>query len=165
MTDAELERLERLEKAATPGPWNTTRYSGGISFSGPLRLYSGTNEEFGEPDPIRFENEANIYLIAAARNALPELIAEIRRLRAESQRLEFLMQFFGVEDVGDESVCPGVVVDTDAVGDAFNCGALVDERVTLMDGWQNPDMRRVIDKAIAYAEKNTITETDGASTQ
>jgi hypothetical protein len=69
---------------------------------------------------------------------------------SDTDRLEFLMQFFRVDDVGDENVCPGMIVDTDDVSDAFDFGPLADEVVTLMDGWQNPDMRRVIDKAIAW---------------
>ena len=69
----------------------------------------------------------------------------------DTQRLEFLMRFFRVEDTGDESVCPGMVVDTDAVSEAFDFGPLADETVTLMDGWHDPDMRRAIDKAIAHA--------------
>jgi len=69
---------------------------------------------------------------------------------SDTQRLEFLMRFFKVADTGDEDVCPGVIVNTDAVSDAFDCGPLIGEVITLMDGWENPDMRRVIDKAIAF---------------
>lgn len=85
MTDAELQRLERLEKAATPGPWTATSHIGGFGFSGPLTFYSVTNEYSGKDSPIWLESEDNVRFIAAARNALPELIAEIRRLRAERQ--------------------------------------------------------------------------------
>jgi len=69
---------------------------------------------------------------------------------SDTERLEYLMQFFTVDDTGDEQVCPGVIVDTDAVSEAFDCGPLAGEVVTIMGGWQNPDMRRVIDKAIAF---------------
>lgn len=31
---------------------SATRYSGGLSFNGSLKLYQGTNEEFGEPDAL-----------------------------------------------------------------------------------------------------------------
>jgi hypothetical protein len=71
---------------------------------------------------------------------------------SDTQRLEFLMRFFEVADTGDESVYPGVVVDTDAVSKAFDYGPVADEVLTLMGGWENPDMRRVIDKAIAWKE-------------
>lgn len=73
----------------------------------------------------------------------------------DTDRLEYLMRFFRVDDAGDEDVCPGVFVDTDAVSEAFDCGAIADERVSLLDGWQNPDMRRVIDKAIAFNAANS----------
>ena len=66
----------------------------------------------------------------------------------DTERLEFLTRFFRVDDTGDEDVCPGLIVDTDAVSEAFDFGPLADETVTLMGGWQFPDMRRVIDKAM-----------------
>jgi len=72
----------------------------------------------------------------------------------DTQRLEFLMRFFRVDDCGDETVCPGMIVDTDAVSEAFDFGPLANETVTLMGGWQNPDMRRAIDAAIAWHERN-----------
>ena len=74
----------------------------------------------------------------------------------DTERLEFLMRFFRVEDTGDEDVCPGMVVDPDAVSEAFDCGPLADETVTLMGGWHNPDMRRAIDKAMAHAANTTV---------
>ena len=74
----------------------------------------------------------------------------------DTERLEFLMRFFRVEDTGDEDVCPGMIVDTDAVSAAFDFGPLADETVTLMGGWHNPDMRRAIDKAIAHAANKAM---------
>jgi len=75
----------------------------------------------------------------------------------DTDRLEFLMRFFRVFDTGDESVCPGMLVDVDAVSDAFDFGPLADEKVSLMDEWVNPDMRRAIDKAMAFAAAETRT--------
>lgn len=74
------------------------------------------------------------------------------RAEEDTNRLNFLMRFFRVEDVGDDSYCAGMVVDIDAVSDAFDRGQLGDEVVTLTGGWVNPDMRRAIDKAMAFAE-------------
>jgi hypothetical protein len=68
----------------------------------------------------------------------------------DTERLEFLMQFFTVDDIGCEEACPGVIVDTCKADDMFNCGALAGETVTYYGGWENPDMRRVIDKAIEF---------------
>lgn len=73
---------------------------------------------------------------------------------SDTDRLNYLMQFFRVDDCGDEDVCPGVIVDQDAVSAAFDMGAISDERVTLMDGWLAPDMRRVIDKALRFHSAN-----------
>jgi hypothetical protein len=41
-----------------------------------------------------------------------------------------------------------VLVDSDEVYQAFDNGPCIGEVVDLMTGWQNPDMRRVIDRAI-----------------
>jgi hypothetical protein len=71
----------------------------------------------------------------------------------DTDRLEYLMQFFDVTDCGDEYVCPGMTVDVDAVSDAFDCGPLSGEVITLMEGWINHDMRRAIDKAIEFHAK------------
>ena len=71
----------------------------------------------------------------------------------DTERLDFLMQFFSVEDFGDDSYAPGVVVDTDAVSEAFDGPPCAGEVVHISDGWQNPDMRRVIDRAIARAKE------------
>ena len=79
---------------------------------------------------------------------------------SDTERLEFVMQFFRVEDVGDADVCPGMVVDIDDVSAAFDCGPLADETVTICGGWQNPDMRRAIDKAMAYAAKSALSVND-----
>ena len=61
-----LDELERLEKAATPPQWESD------------------GRRIVMPAPW---SEANAQLTAAARNALPELIAEIRKLRDEARHL------------------------------------------------------------------------------
>ena len=70
----------------------------------------------------------------------------------DTARLEFLMQFMAVVDTGDEDVCPGIYWDCDSAVEAFDTGALVNERVTCLEGWINPDMRRVIDAAIRFRD-------------
>lgn len=99
LLDDEKELL-RLEQKATAAEWHTTRFSGGMSFSGPQRVYAGTDMEFGEPHsiPSRFNYDNDAAFIAASRNMAPELLrrlAEERkahkdtesRLRAENERL------------------------------------------------------------------------------
>jgi len=78
----------------------------------------------------------------------------------DTARLDWLCQFFRVEDVGDECVCPGMTVNEDAVSRAFDYGALRNERITLTDGWINPDMRRAIDAAIAHCAEAKPCDSD-----
>lgn len=66
LNEAELDRLQALADAATPGPWTI-------------------EGDFIEPDigeAWSFTGAANGEFIAAAREALPTLITEVRRLRA-----------------------------------------------------------------------------------
>ena len=78
----DLDELARLEKAATPGPWNS--YSamccpdmGGVSSEGsPYNVCKAGVGRYGHPMSIE-----DAEFVAYARNALPELIAELTRLR------------------------------------------------------------------------------------
>jgi hypothetical protein len=94
LTDEELARLDELEKAATAGEWKpkAERYPNyrelwhafdPVLARGGLDLY--WLEVAGEKFPAVTGNgptsEANAALIAAARNALPSLLAELRQLR------------------------------------------------------------------------------------
>lgn len=76
--DAELDELERLEREATPGPWT---FNGLHDFPEvrPVALWGG----FDQADTPKSAKVANARLIAASRNALPDLLAEIRQLRSE----------------------------------------------------------------------------------
>jgi hypothetical protein len=89
ITPEKLAELEALCENATPGPWL-------IDYSGTAAVYEDdaagrTIFLAGSPHcPPRSESETNCNLrfIAAARTALPEAIAEIRRLQSELQRLQ-----------------------------------------------------------------------------
>lgn len=85
----DLEELERLEKAATSGPWETRL---GDEFGKTDMLIMAP--ENPEPNAIEVvvrnknpfdyidpEYKANFDLIVALRNAAPELIAELRQAR------------------------------------------------------------------------------------
>ncbi len=79
MTDERLAELERLAYKATPGPW-WPRWGGepGYIYSSGLdRVIAELPEE--RSDMWTHENSE---FIAAARTAIPELIAEVRRLKA-----------------------------------------------------------------------------------
>ena len=105
----DLDKLEALEKAATPGPWElqTEREMGDYgSVIGEYLTGIGTrlcevvvyNDDYGN------QVVHNAQLIAVLRNAAPALLAEVRQLREANQRLresltEMLHQY---EDVGYE---------------------------------------------------------------
>lgn len=80
----ELNELEYLEKAATPGPWQAEL---GITHTNSIAIMYNCKDsawlEIWAPQRINFEaNTYNAELILASRNAMPRLLAEVRRLRA-----------------------------------------------------------------------------------
>lgn len=96
MDDAGLDRIEALAEAATKGPWKVAeRRDGSVC---------GIDQEDGYDDvvaPGRVECMAYCYggtsvveatdadwaFIAASRSAVPALVAEVRRLHAEIERI------------------------------------------------------------------------------
>ena len=82
LTEEELLRLEEAERAAVPGPWR-------------VRMIPNHDRwDFWLVTP-RYDDEAmqahafeNAAFIQAARDAMPRLLAEVRRLQAEVARLE-----------------------------------------------------------------------------
>lgn len=102
LTDERLGELERLAAAATPGPWRNDPEPGmpwdigraklpgdwdpGVPC---LWLLATTNVRLGNTDDAPMAGDyrfgqaiADAWFIAAARTAVPELCAEVRRLRA-----------------------------------------------------------------------------------
>lgn len=90
MDDDLLDELEQLEKAATPGPW-VSSVEGRDHFGGddvilaaqdPRQVdsdvYASIRVAGGDWHPVSISDQD---FIAAARNAIPRLIAEVRRLR------------------------------------------------------------------------------------
>lgn len=103
----DLDELERLEREATPGPWELWEehlyiFAGPAEENGPGCL-KGARVTICEAD---FDDgeweyqqaaergnavgspESDFNLIAAARNALPDLLAELRTLRARVAEME-----------------------------------------------------------------------------
>lgn len=72
MGEDELARLEALTEAATPGPWYVKRN---------VEIF------YVARDVARADIAVNAEFIAAARAAVPALIAELRRLRDEREAL------------------------------------------------------------------------------
>ena len=77
MTEAELDRIEQLCNAATPGPWKSfiegRDHESGSSF---IRTMGPDIELSGASD-------SDQDFIASARQDVIDLVAEVRRLRAE----------------------------------------------------------------------------------
>lgn len=79
--DAWLAERERMEKAATPGPWRATEERVYADLDDGAVCVASPNLNFSDrcaPDAA---------FIADARAAVPALVAEVRRLREENERL------------------------------------------------------------------------------
>jgi uncharacterized Zn finger protein (UPF0148 family) len=72
VTEDELTQFEALAKAATPGPWETRR-------DGEVFLQT---ERDGRHWVGNIYNDSDQRFVAAARDAVPALVAKVRRLRA-----------------------------------------------------------------------------------
>ena len=75
MTNEELDRLQAISEAATPGPWETDGDYIEPSIGEAWRLHGAANP-------------ANGKFVVEARSAVPALIAEVRRLRTNVPELE-----------------------------------------------------------------------------
>lgn len=111
MTDAELNELEKLCAQATPGPWvcdegddELCSSISGVVAESVLDDFTSTERWAARKHRGDFRREMpwiavvpgcesvvvddrNFAFIAASRTAVPTLIAEVRRLRAEVERL------------------------------------------------------------------------------
>lgn len=82
--EAFLAERERLANAATPGPWMPAKAYDSAAW--PCILGGGWQAHlFGDED---FDNAA---FIADARTAVPTLVADVRRLREENEKLRDLL--------------------------------------------------------------------------
>lgn len=79
LTDADLDQLDALAEAATPGPWHYNPNGKGVEGDGWVRA-SDRGHEFDVVTETYWRKEDAAF-IAAARLAIPALVAEVRRLR------------------------------------------------------------------------------------
>lgn len=180
-----LDALERLDKAATPGPWESWRqgnqYLGttymptarGVAASvikGPLRPWNphamvafGMKAE--QHEEVRFI-DADADLVVAMRNALPELICAVRLV--ERERDELKAKLYGPYDTG-----PG--------GDDFTCikhkwsslrrcpSCVIDENARVAAVVREHGQRlieaaeRDADWFVTHGDENQATRSDGAA--
>src|SRR5947207_15912769 len=85
LTDAELNAMEARAAAATPGPWQSfvegRDFSGGddVICTGGRDLY--VRHSPWRDQPVGPADAADLDFIAAARQDIPRLVREVRRLR------------------------------------------------------------------------------------
>jgi hypothetical protein len=88
LSDEEIAELEALTAAATPGPWvaNIEEEApiGGDSMIGLDGLPGDSPPDMYVFHDRRIAPSADIKFIAAARNYMPQLLNELRRLRGHS---------------------------------------------------------------------------------
>jgi hypothetical protein len=73
MDDPELARIDAIQRAAVPGPWKAL---GGIVQGPPDAMWAGRSTNLATA-----QDEATASFIASARQDVPALLAEVRRLR------------------------------------------------------------------------------------
>lgn len=84
LTPERLDELEALAEAATPGPWVVGDDASQVIAPCPCCGLIATCDPYGIPTGDRdydLQHHYNSGFIAASRQAIPELIAEVRRLR------------------------------------------------------------------------------------
>lgn len=125
ITDAVLAELERLEKAATPGPWyHDAKFQVGS-------VSDDDDQSFGMLIPLADvfgdNREVDINLIVTARNALPSLLHRLRTAEADQRKLDAVVHALGIEDSEDDPVEEIRALQQDASErDHFNRLAFVD---------------------------------------
>ena len=82
-TDAELDAIDRACNAATPGPWKS--FIEGRDHTGGSHFIRTGGEDIELCGPARIADQD---FIADARQSVPLLVAEVRRLRARIAELE-----------------------------------------------------------------------------
>ena len=90
MTREQLAYLEKLTNATAPGPWKNDMYTSiRITPAGGWRTVRGIYDSDGidVAHLVAEHADANAVFIVAVREAVPALIAEIRRLQAENAAL------------------------------------------------------------------------------
>ena len=76
----------------------------------------------------------------------------LENLNRESQRLDFLLQFLRIADVGDKDFCPGVIIQTDDMTDYLIKGAVQEKDRILKNGFESVNMRTIIDNSIEFSK-------------
>ena len=94
MTKERLQQLEALEQAATKGPWEVQDASNPDEDEPCYREIRGWTDESSDGTYLKLSVDDAAF-VAESRTALPELIAEVRRLKAENSDMAQLFNFLG----------------------------------------------------------------------
>ena len=94
----DLDRLQALHDAATPGPWEAVDCDNGKALLQRPHLLPRKVGHSTELSP-----GADSFLIVAMRNALPALLAEVRALREERERTEAALRRLSAHSLCDTS--------------------------------------------------------------
>jgi len=92
MTEDDLRELEELANRATPGPWEARQNPRSAS----LWHVTAIGNFAASIDGLLCRRDAEF--IATARDAMPELIAEVRRLRRQLRNVYGVMSEAGISD-------------------------------------------------------------------
>jgi len=72
----------------------------------------------------------------------------------DTDRLEFLLEHFMLDDVGDDHFCPGVIIDNESLEDRLTFGVYKNGEAKSLISSINEDFRVIIDNAIkAHCEE------------
>lgn len=104
MTDAELHEIEARAKAASIGPWHVVRNNLGCKDIRGAKTTAGAHGQLiGGTCGLRNEKQDrnNAMFIAHARQDIPVLLAEVRRLHAIEKAARALLEAYDVSDFND----------------------------------------------------------------
>ena len=104
-----LNRLRELDQTASPAPWYIEEYEG--------MIVTGEDDETGEEVGAVFfhsmksnKSKANAAILTEVRNALPDLLTEIDRLKAENAQLLDTVAEAWEEGYRDKGAEDGVMI-------------------------------------------------------
>ena len=91
----DLKELERLARAATPGPWTYDDDTWELSAPSRKGKVEIATIETGWTEPMESEQQANIaYILAANPAAILSLIAELEQAKKDAERYRWLREHF-----------------------------------------------------------------------
>lgn len=66
----------------------------------------------------------------------------------DTERLNFILEHFELDDIGDDRFCPGVIIDSENLEERLSFGKFKNGRAKSLISSFDDDLRTIIDKAI-----------------